>query len=75
MKRLSMRSATRCETAKNARCRCRCGGLLHGAKRSEDAAYFEALPDEDPHKAKAKRQPTKRVLKRDCPLPLFEGAA
>jgi len=73
MKRLSLRAAQRCETAKTARCRCRCGGLLHGASRGMDKEFFTALPDGDPHKAKAKRAPKKRVLKRDRVPPLFEG--
>jgi hypothetical protein len=74
MKRLSMRAAQRCETAKNGRCRCRCGGLLHGAGRASDQAFFEGLPADDPHHAQAERVPKKpRVLKRDRVPPLFEG--
>lgn len=73
MKRLSMAAATRCETAKGGRCRCRCGGQLHGAGRGLDQGFFEALPDNDPHHAMAqRRERKKRVLKRDRPLPLFE---
>lgn len=68
-----MASALRCETAACGRCRCRCGGLLHGKKRGDDPAFFEALPDEDPHKARRKRAPKPRVLKRDRVPPLFEA--
>lgn len=73
MKRLSMATAMRCETAKTGRCRCRCGGLLHGAARGTDQAFFEALPGDDPHKAMQRRERKKRVLKRDRVPPLFEG--
>jgi hypothetical protein len=71
MKRLSMRAALRCEMAHNARCRCRCGGLLHGARRQAefDPWFFEGLPEDDPHHARAPRQP-----KAQRPLPLLEGA-
>ncbi len=46
MKMLSIRQASRCEEAKMPRCRCRCGGRLHGAKRGVDVT---ALPSDDPH--------------------------
>jgi len=45
MRRLSKRAATRCEEATNPRCRCRCGGALHGAKRGAT----DSLPLTDPH--------------------------
>lgn len=77
MKRLSLRSAQRCETACTPRCRCRCNGLLHGAKRGADAEFFKGLPLTDPHYAQAKR-----VVKRepkvdpvDRPGSLYEGTA
>jgi hypothetical protein len=73
MKKLSMRSAMRCEAAKTGRCRCRCGGLLHGAARGMDPEYFAALPDDDPHKAMQRQEKKRRVLKRDRVPPLFEG--
>jgi hypothetical protein len=73
MKRLSMRSAIRCETATTGRCRCRCGGLLHGKARGADAEFFEMLPDDDPHRARRRRTKKPRVLKRDKVPPLFEG--
>jgi hypothetical protein len=75
MKRLSMRAAMRCETAETGRCRCRCGGLLHGKARGEDQTFFQDLPLEDPHHAQPKPVHKKRVAKRDRPLPLFEEIA
>jgi len=66
MKRLSMRAAQRCETAKGKTCKCRCGGLLHGAGRGQDASYFEKLPKDDPHHALSKGK------KPEKPLPLFD---
>jgi len=48
MRRMTMRQALTCETATGPRCRCRCGGLLHGKTRQVD---LEALPEEDPHHA------------------------
>jgi len=49
VRRLSARQAVTCETAKGRRCRCRCGGLLHGAGRFTDADGARLLPDDDPH--------------------------
>lgn len=52
MRALSVRQASRCETALNHKCRCRCGGRFHGARRiltPEDRAMFEQLPEDDPH--------------------------
>lgn len=47
MKRaLSVRSAQKCEDAVGTRCRCRCGGTLHGAARG----WVGALPPSDPHR-------------------------
>ncbi len=46
MKALSLRQAGKCEHAKKPRCRCRCGGVLHGAARVE---RVEELPFGDPH--------------------------
>jgi len=71
--RLSMARATACETAKTGKCRCRCGGILHGKKRGDDPAFFEGLPKDDPHFAKPKRVRKPRILKRDRVPPLFEG--
>lgn len=51
-RRISERQARNCENALTPRCRCRCGGLLHGigriAKNAPRVAY-EALPEDDPH--------------------------
>lgn len=55
MKGLSAKQAQACEEALNPRCRCRCGGALHGAKRKgyEDGrAFYETLPEDDPHHIK-----------------------
>lgn len=79
MKRLSLRAAQRCETAKTPKCKCRCGGALHGAMRNmieegrERSNFFQELPKDDPHHAKAKRVSKPRVLKKDRVPPLFEG--
>jgi len=73
MNRLSLSRAKSCETATTGKCRCRCGGLLHGMKRGDDSAFFEGLPREDPHHARRKRERKPRVLKRDRVPPLFEG--
>lgn len=73
MKRQSLHAARRCETAKTAKCKCRCGGLLHGKMRGDNPAFFAALANDDPHHAKPKREPHPRVLKRDRVPPLFEG--
>ena len=42
---LSYRQAQTCEQAAKPRCRCRCGGAMHGAKRGD----VRALDLEDPH--------------------------
>jgi hypothetical protein len=70
-----MRQAARCETAFNDKCRCRCGGRFHGARRvlEPDRAMFEALPEDDPHHVQPKPARKPRVLKRDRVPPLFEG--
>lgn len=46
MKRLTVGQAAACETATHPRCRCRCGGELHGACRAGDPAL---RPAGDPH--------------------------
>lgn len=51
MRALSARAATRCETAKSKRCRCRCGGLLHGSGRFAETDGALQLPLDDPHRA------------------------
>jgi len=50
MRRMTMRQAITCETAHGRRCRCRCGGLLHGRGRVSEAE-IAGLPEEDPHHA------------------------
>jgi hypothetical protein len=78
MRALSHRQASRCETAKNKICKCRCGGALHGAARmrpekaGREREFFEALPEDDPHhipdakekkrRAKIRRQQAKAPL-------------
>lgn len=47
---LTEAQATKCELAQEPRCRCRCGGKLHGARRVGTRQEFEALPENDPHK-------------------------
>lgn len=52
MRPLSEYAVYRCEQATTPRCRCRCQGALHGAKRAGDRprrAFFERLPKDDPH--------------------------
>ena len=50
---LSASQANTCENAKTppARCRCRCGGALHGAARAV-GDELEKLPADDPHAVK-----------------------
>lgn len=49
MKPLTERQASRCENAKNRRCRCRCHGVLHGAARIEARQLF-LLSEDDLHR-------------------------
>lgn len=85
MRALSLRQASRCETAQHAKCRCRCGGALHGAKRMiepDDRVAYELLPEDDPHhlrsdEEKKRRRKIKRAAAR-APLqetlwPALEG--
>jgi hypothetical protein len=62
-KPLSEHAAISCEEARGSTCLCRCGGLLHGAKRGGASygkqadgsfvgtprAFFEHLAEDDPH--------------------------
>lgn len=53
MRPLTEKQARSCEYAKTKRCRCRCGGALHGAGRlAADAPgrEFELLPESDSHR-------------------------
>jgi hypothetical protein len=49
LRSLSRRQADRCELALEPACKCRCGGVKHGAKRGSGIAFFNALPVDDPH--------------------------
>ena len=51
---LTQSQAARCEHAATSRCRCRCGGRLHGAGRVT-TDELERLPPGDPHKANPPR--------------------
>lgn len=46
MRALSVKQAVACERGDGDRCRCRCGGRLHGAYRVDNV---RALPLNDPH--------------------------
>lgn len=59
MRNLTLKQARRCEEAIGKRCRCRCGGALHGARRGGDKTprtWFEALPEDDPHHIRPKQK-------------------
>jgi len=58
-KALSFAQSASCEHARTPRCRCRCGGKLHGAARVSDVL---SLPREDPHavSARAHREELRR---------------
>lgn len=47
---LSERQAWECETAAHPRCRCRCGGKLHGANRVSEKALVRELEPGDAHR-------------------------
>jgi len=46
---LSERQAWACEYALEDRCRCRCGGKMHGAKRVNYVEHLAELAADDPH--------------------------
>jgi hypothetical protein len=50
MRPLNYTQADACEYARFPRCKCRCGGALHGAKRG---VPFDRLPKDDPHHTEA----------------------
>ena len=54
-RRLSQKAAWQCEYALNDRCRCRCAGKLHGAKRVDKSERLAELPAADPHYVARKR--------------------
>jgi hypothetical protein len=60
MRALSLRQASRCETAKHRVCHCRCHGALHGVNRAQeenpDRAFFETLDAGDPHRLPTKEE-------------------
>lgn len=75
MRRLSEKQARQCENALTKRCRCRCGGALHGANRNrkEDVEpelssadgtaareFFEGLPGDDPHRIRTEEEKEER---------------
>lgn len=70
MRALSLAQASRCETAKNPGCRCRCHGALHGTKRSGDATdeidqqFFETLPEDDPHHVRSAEEKLRRARRK-----------
>lgn len=72
MKQLSERQASRCEHAKNKRCRCRCGGAAHGVSRGNGTEFFNRLPEDDPHKitpeAEKKRKRLEQAGQKTLPL-------
>lgn len=67
MRALSLKQASRCETAVGHVCKCRCHGALHGAARvlAPDVqnleAFFAALPPDDPHHRITKEMQRKGV--------------
>lgn len=63
---LNTRQVVTCETGQTTRCRCRCGGQMHGAKRSRMPEFYEKLPPSDPHHMRNKS--------RQLPLPPPIGA-
>ena len=65
MRQLSLNQAKRCEFSEHGRCRCRCGGELHGAMRGLDEDFFHTLPETDPHKARERREKQPRPRRRD----------
>jgi hypothetical protein len=79
-KPLSAKQAGACEQAAAPACTCRCGGALHGAKRGDGRAFFEALPADDPHylpsdAQKALRNERARLVRRIERLTEYPGAA
>ena len=50
---LSTRQAALCEAAIHPRCKCRCGGKLHGAARIRSIDELAWLPADDPHYVKS----------------------
>jgi hypothetical protein len=56
LRTITERQARACENAHDRRCRCRCGGVLHGAGRiRDDESLTDRLPAEDPHRPHPER--------------------
>ena len=67
LRQLSQRQASNCEQAREPVCRCRCGGALHGARRGDGDAFFNGLPDDDPHHIDSPEQKkAKKKAERDA---------
>lgn len=63
-RRLSLARAVACEQGIRRRCRCRCGGRLHNAKRfgeTPSAGHFLRLPPDDPHAVRKPRFAWKQI--------------
>jgi hypothetical protein len=59
---LSQTAAWRCEQALEPRCRCRCNGLLHGARRvAEPDHLVTEIPAGDPHHVTPEPDPLEHV--------------
>ena len=71
MRRLSARQAATCETAQHPRCKCRCGGLLHGRGRISGPEGAQNLPVDDPHFALPKGTPARKAKLMLFQEPLF----
>ena len=67
---MSANQAARCETSTTKRCRCRCGGALHGARRFEDPIGAYDLDPTDPHHVAIPRRGVQLVLPLDWPQPV-----
>lgn len=72
MRTLSLRQAQRCETSDHSRCRCRCGGALHGVKRGLDESFFFSLPEDDPHRAVERRAKQPKAKRPNPQMGLFD---
>lgn len=69
MRALSLRQAASCEQALHPKCRCRCHGTYHGTGRAAFSAdrgrsFFEALPDDDPHRLPTEEEVAERRCER-----------